>query len=98
MKSFDKFQHGRTGLHEMKIFKKMSSTGVKQSAVNNPALKKTLDADVRNPTNQKALPSSSQSTGPQRQQRAKAMGQKAGLFTALCLTPVEDIFLKIFIS
>ena len=82
MKSFDKFQHGRTGLHEVKIFKKMSSTGVKfpsltQNAGNNPGLRKTVETG-RQLDPRRALPSSSQSTGPQRQQRAKAMGQKAG--------------------
>ena len=86
MKSFDKFQHGRTGLHEVKIFKKMSSTGVSPNAGNNPGLRKTLETG-RQLDPKRALPSSptkplnpsaGESTGPQRQQRAKAMGQKAG--------------------
>tara|TARA_Y100000991_G_scaffold214586_1_gene202698 strand:+ start:34 stop:1914 length:1881 start_codon:yes stop_codon:yes gene_type:complete len=88
MKSFDKFQHERTDLLEVKIFKKMSSTGVSPNAGNNPGLRKTAETG-RQLDPRRALPSSptkplspnvrsGESTGPQRQQRAKAMGQKAG--------------------
>ena len=88
MKSFDKFQYERTDLLEVKIFKKMSSTGVSPNAGNNPGLRKTAETG-RQLDPRRALPSSptkplspnvrsGESTGPQRQQRAKAMGQKAG--------------------
>ena len=86
MKSFDKFQYGRTNLHEIKIGE---PTGVKaQTAGNNPGLRKTAETG-RQLDPRRALPSApekplspnvskGESTGPQRQQRAKASGQKAG--------------------
>ena len=57
MKSFDKFQHERTDLLEVKIFKKMSSTGVSPNAGNNPGLRKTAETG-RQLDPRRALPSS----------------------------------------